>query len=336
MKTTDFISNVRGHNQRRINPGLHCMVFFGLLAMMACVPEPIVDDNSSQQNNTSRPIAIINRIGLTITYPANKTILDGTLSSDPAGIKSYKWILVSGQANGNPSIENPDTAITTISGLKTGSFVVQLTVVNRKGIESSTIERIEVLPNQMPFAFAGDHQVILPNETVELNGSSSTDDNMSAIRFAWTQVAGPSIANIKEPNSMKTSVSHLVLGTYSFELRVVDDANQVSTDTVHVAVRNPGEIEKTQVVIKDNDFGCPWGCGTAIENYKSYLPPGKKLLQVYVRSTGTTAWEMAKRYTDNAWNLTSLFYQIYNESIFIETLNETRFTSKVDVKLVYF
>jgi hypothetical protein len=310
------------------------MVLSFCLVIAACDPEIAGPDNTSTQNNAQRPTAIINSIGLTLTYPTNKTILDGTLSRDPVGIKSYKWEIVSGQGNGNPTITHPDSSITTISGLGVGFYLVQLTVVNQKGIAGSTIQRIDVLPNQEPFAFAGDHQVVLPNAPVILSGIG-TDDNMATLKLAWKQVAGPAPAKIAEPNSITTSISQLVLGTYSFELRVVDEINQTSVDTVHVAVRNPGEIEKTQVVIKNIDFACPWGCGALINNYKSYMPPGKTLLQVFVSPSGASSWDKVSRFAD--WtNPTALFYFIYAGDLSINSDNESKYAPRIDIKVVYF
>lgn len=240
MFSSTYFIKQHQHNWKR-NPfsGLFMVLCF-IFTIIACDRDPIVPSN---QNNATRPTAIINTIGLTIRYPANKTILDGTLSSDPIGIKSYKWLLVSGQANGNPTIENPDSAITTFSGLNPGSYRVQLTIINQKNIAASTYQTVWVQNNEMPVAFAGDHQVILPNDPIQLSGRGTYDDDMNTVKFFWKQVAGPTHVKIDEPNSMTTSVSQLILGTYSFELRVVDNVNQTSTDTVHIAVRNPGEIE---------------------------------------------------------------------------------------------
>jgi hypothetical protein len=115
---------------------------------------------------------------------------------------------------------------------------------------------------------------------------------------------------------------------------VVDDVNQTSVDTVHIAVRNPGEIEKTQVVINNIDFLCPFGCTANISNYKAYLPTGKTLLQVFVSPAGVSSWERAPRYSD-AYPLW-LLYSINEDVISIYSDDETRYSPLVDVKLTYF
>lgn len=92
--------------------------------------------------------------------------------------------------------------------------------------------------NQAPNADAGnDVTVQLPTSTTNLSGSGSTDDVLIA-SYAWSQISGPNSATIGSPNSMNTSVSNLVAGTYVFRLTVQDgDASPLSdTDDVTVTV----------------------------------------------------------------------------------------------------
>ncbi|HSR40014.1 MAG TPA: hypothetical protein VLL95_13960, partial [Phnomibacter sp.] len=170
---------------------------------------------------------------------------------------------------------------------------------------------------------------------VVLDGKGSTDDNMATLKLAWKQVAGPTAARIKEPNSITTSVSQLVLGNYSFELRVTDEVNQTAVDTVHVVVSNPGEMEKNQVEIKSIDFLCPFGCSANINNYKAYLPTGKTLLQVFVSPAGASSWDRVSRFAD--WtNPTAIFYFIYDGALSINSDNDSKYAPKINIKLVYF
>jgi len=95
--------------------------------------------------------------------------------------------------------------------------------------------------NQLPTANAGtDKEVTLPASSVQLTGSGTDPDgNISA--YAWSQVSGPSTANIATANAATTNVSGLVQGSYTFRLTVTDNSNATATDDVVVTVLAPGD-----------------------------------------------------------------------------------------------
>ena len=69
------------------------------------------------------------------------TTLNGSGSYDPDGvIVSYKWTKISG-----PScvITNPNSMITTVTGLKVGTYVFRLTVTDNKG--ATGIDDLQVI-----------------------------------------------------------------------------------------------------------------------------------------------------------------------------------------------
>ena len=90
-----------------------------------------------------------------------------------------------------------------------------------------------------PVANAGaDQVIILPINTVSLNGSATDPDN-NIRSYQWTKVAGPSSCKIVSPKSAQTQVTDLVEGTYRFELKVTDKTNLFDRDTVQVTVNAP-------------------------------------------------------------------------------------------------
>ncbi len=87
-----------------------------------------------------------------------------------------------------------------------------------------------------PVANAGSNQTItLPTSSATLNGSGS-ETNGSIVGYAWTQTGGPSTATIVSPALASTTVSGLIQGTYTFQLRVTDALNVTATATVQVVV----------------------------------------------------------------------------------------------------
>jgi TolB protein len=88
-----------------------------------------------------------------------------------------------------------------------------------------------------PVANAGPDQIIiLPINTVALNGSASTDPNNNISSYLWTKVSGPSTFTIATANAVQTQVTNLVQGVYLFELKVTDAHGLFSTDRIQVTV----------------------------------------------------------------------------------------------------
>jgi K319L-like, PKD domain/Kelch motif/Galactose oxidase, central domain len=91
--------------------------------------------------------------------------------------------------------------------------------------------------NQPPIARAGnDTAIILPIDSVTLNGSASTDPDGTITSYKWTKVSGPSSSNITKTDSSKTLVKGLVTGVYKFELSVTDNGGLSAKDTIQVTV----------------------------------------------------------------------------------------------------
>lgn len=93
--------------------------------------------------------------------------------------------------------------------------------------------------NQLPKANAGaDINVSSLLGSVNLNASSSFDPDGNLVRYTWRQISGPSLGNILNAitGNGLTSVTNLLLGTYKYELKVVDNRAGISLDTVTVNV----------------------------------------------------------------------------------------------------
>ena len=89
-----------------------------------------------------------------------------------------------------------------------------------------------------PVANAGTYAiVILPVDSVMLDGSASYDPDGKVEEYLWTQLSGPSAAELLAPQLVKTNVKRLHQGTYSFELTIKDNGGLMSKDTVAVSVR---------------------------------------------------------------------------------------------------
>jgi len=94
-----------------------------------------------------------------------------------------------------------------------------------------------VLTNQPPVVNAGTNLLIqLPTNLVNLTGTVS--DEGGAVTYNWTKISGGA-AVIASPNSLSTTITGLVQGTYIFELAATDTGNLTGTDQVEVVVNSP-------------------------------------------------------------------------------------------------
>ncbi|MCB9858444.1 MAG: family 16 glycosylhydrolase [Phycisphaerales bacterium] len=87
-----------------------------------------------------------------------------------------------------------------------------------------------------PVADAGqDLVVILPNNSVVIDGTNSHDDG-TITDFAWQQISGPSTAGLSGANTPILTASNLIQGVYKFRLTVTDDDSLTDIDDVLVTV----------------------------------------------------------------------------------------------------
>ena len=95
--------------------------------------------------------------------------------------------------------------------------------------------------NKQPIAIAGpDQLIILPIDSVLLNGSSSSDPDGRISSYLWTKISGPLSFNIVNSTAVQTQVTNLAAGIYEFELKVVDAGGLFSKDIVRVTVNDAG------------------------------------------------------------------------------------------------
>lgn len=175
-----------------------------------------------------------------ITFPNNSVSLDGTGSSDPDGkISEWLWTKVSGPATF--SIRTPTTAATVVNNLSAGTYQFELKVTDDSGLIGKDTIRVMVdsvlVSNHSPMANAGaDQTIVLPKNTVLLDGSSCSDPDMNITSFVWMKISGPSSCTILNADAMQTQATMLAEGVYEMELKVTDAMGLFSKDTMQVLV----------------------------------------------------------------------------------------------------
>lgn len=92
--------------------------------------------------------------------------------------------------------------------------------------------------NQSPIANAGlDKTIVLPTNSVTLDGRASTDPDNNITTYSWRKIAGPTPANIFDLAMPQTPVTNLTEGVYAFALKVTDAGGLFSEDTVLITVK---------------------------------------------------------------------------------------------------
>ncbi len=212
----------------------YTLLVFATLIGMSCKKEQILQE-------TSPPIAKAGA-DITVKLPADSVTLDGTGSYTSDGtVPTFAWTKISGPSSF--ILVTPDASITKVKNLVAGVYNFQLKVTGKNG--GATKDTVQVildnpLINQPPIANAGvDQTIVLPLNTINLDGRNSADPENNITGFTWTKISGPATFSIINGTAVQTQVTTLVQGVYQFELKVTDNANQSSKDTVQINVLPP-------------------------------------------------------------------------------------------------
>ena len=109
--------------------------------------------------------------------------------------------------------------------------------------------------NIPPQIDAGINQVItLPTNSVTLSGSANDPDG-TIVSCQWIKISGPNTFNIVSPNFFTTSITNLVQGTYTFQLRVIDNQGAISTDSVIITVNPAPNQPPTANIVTGKQIG---------------------------------------------------------------------------------
>ena len=171
-----------------------------------------------------------------ILLPTTSATLNGSGTDVDGIITAYEWTKISGPTG--VIITNANNAQATITSLTQGIYSYQLKVTDNSGNSSTDLVQVTVnaLINVLPTANAGtDQTTTLPTNTANLSGSGADTDG-STTYYQWSQVSGPSYATFSNTNSGFTSISNMVQGYYTFQLKVTDNAGAIATDNVVVTV----------------------------------------------------------------------------------------------------
>lgn len=243
----------------------------------------VTDDDGAKSDDhvtvTVRPAPAAQKKAPVANAGGRKTVntrtaqLDGSASYDPDGnIVAYNWTQASGP--NSATIRSARTAKTDVANLTTGTYVFNLQVTDNDGLKASSSVTLVVTPAPVaPVAQAGTNITIsLPTNSVNLDGSASSDADGSITAYRWSQISGPAAATIASPAAAKTAVTNLNEGLYLFQLEVTDNAGLKGRDTIRVRV-NPNQAPVI-VMAEALQVNLPADTVT-LDGSKSYDPDGR-------------------------------------------------------------
>jgi hypothetical protein len=173
-------------------------------------------------------------VGATIT-------LDGSQSHDVDGDSlTYQWVLLSQPPGSTATLQNPTTVQASLTLDKPGVYTVQL-IVKDGVLESDPDTVVITTQNSKPVANAGPDQTVHVGDTVQLDGSGSSDpDPNTTLTYQWTFALKPasSTATLANDKTVAPSFVADVTGTFTVQLVVNDGQLNSTPDTVTITVTN--------------------------------------------------------------------------------------------------
>jgi hypothetical protein len=170
--------------------------------------------------------------------------LDGSASSDPEGAAlSYQWNFVSVPAGSTATLSAATSATPSFGVEVAGTYVVQLIVDD--GLDPSDPDTVSISTlNSPPVAEASPDQSIARGESVQLDGSASSDVDGDPLTFAWSFISIPvgSTATLSAATSATPSFVVDLPGPYLVELIVDDGALASDPDTVTIVGLNAAPV----------------------------------------------------------------------------------------------
>lgn len=194
--------------------------------------------NVTVMKETDYPPTANAKSEVVIHLPQNEVVLNGNLSTDDKGIKSWEW-KKSPDTDKAVDMEGTNSPYLHLSQLEVGVYKFILKVTDTADQSSTTEVHLLVKPesNTPPVAVVSpDQKITLPREgPVILDGSQSKDD-IKIVKWHWDQIQGPKQATIVNANEAIAKLTGLIPGYYQFMLTVYDEKDSHSSAVVNVSV----------------------------------------------------------------------------------------------------
>ncbi len=166
--------------------------------------------------------------------------LDGGGSNDVDGDPlTYQWTLTAKPTGSNATLTNATSVTPTLTLDKAGAYTAQL-IVNDGTVNSAPDTVVISTVNSAPVANAGPDQSAVVGQTVQLDGSSSSDVDGDTLTYQWAFTAVPpgSQAALSDPAAVQPTFVVDKPGTYVVQLLVNDGRASSAPGTVTISTIN--------------------------------------------------------------------------------------------------
>ena len=170
--------------------------------------------------------------------------LDGSASSDADGdTLTFKWSFVSKPSGSIAGLSDIKAVKPTFDIDLTGSYTVQL-IVNDGTVNAMPDTVTISTENSAPVSHAGADQAVLIDDTVQLDGSGSSDADGDTLTFNWSLVSQPSgsSAVLSDTEVVNPTFDVDVAGTYIVQLIVNDGTDNSAPNTVNIITENSAPL----------------------------------------------------------------------------------------------
>jgi hypothetical protein len=227
-----------------VNPSFEIDVS-GSYIVQLIVNDGLVDSIANTVDISTSNSAPVANAGADQTPLVGETVnLNGDGSSDVDGnTLTFSWSLISRPAGSIAMLSAATTVNPSFVVDVSGNYVVQL-IVNDGSVDS-VVDTVSInTSNSAPVANAGADQSPFFGETVNLNGSSSSDVDNNPLTFIWSLISRPagSTATLSAATTVSPSFVVDVSGNYVVQLIVNDGLVDSVADTVNINTSNSAPV----------------------------------------------------------------------------------------------
>ncbi|HSU28875.1 MAG TPA: PKD domain-containing protein [Chitinophagaceae bacterium] len=149
--------------------------------------------------------------------------------------------------------------------------------------------------NKSPIANAGpDQTIILPMDSVSLDGSASSDPDGAISSSQWIKISGPASFTINIASATRTIVKNLTAGAYRFELKVTDNGGLSAKDTMLVIVDSMITTNHPPVANAGNDTTITLPANTVTLDGRLSADPDNNIINYsWTKISGPSAFNVA-------------------------------------------
>jgi hypothetical protein len=171
--------------------------------------------------------------GTTVTLDAS-----GSNDPDASDVLTYTWTQTEGQSVSISDAMAEQATFTAPDVDSETTLTFQVEATDGDTVDTDTVDVTVQPTNDQPVADAGPDQTVIAGETVQFDGTGSSDPEGETLSYSWTLTGGPSVGSLADTNVAQPTftASDTTTGTAVYELEVTDTQGATATDTVEVTV----------------------------------------------------------------------------------------------------